>query len=207
MMTWLAIKAINFYQKFISPYKGFNCAHRVATGEVGCSGYGKKVIGRFGLVTGMKLLNRRFYDCSWHAKQLKKIREAEKENNYKIYRPVRGYKLAQGGFVDCDCGGCDAPSCNMPHCDLPSCDMPKLSNCVPDCSCSPGKALAAMDCLEILPDDCGDSKKRHPQAFQDKRNARNEGMCGSADDSIASNSGKGISLDKDDSDSDGGDGD
>lgn len=203
MMTWLAIKAINFYQKFISPYKGFSCAHRVSTGEIGCSGYGKKVISRFGLITGIKLLNRRFYDCAWHANKLRTINNAEKENQYKRYQPVRGYRLAQGGFVDCDCDGCDTPSCDMPHCDIPSCDMPDVGDCVPDFSCSPGKTLAVIDCFDLcdLPDDCGDSNKRHTPEFKEKRNQRNQAMYGTAEETIVHKNG--ISLKKDDEDSDG----
>lgn len=145
MITWLAIKAINFYQKFISPYKGFNCAHRVATGESGCSAYGKKVINRFGFFTGFKLLERRFYDCSWHAKNLKKIQE----DQYKIYRPVTGYKLQQGGFVDADCGGCDAPDCK------------------------PGKLFSGLDCCDCMPD-CDFNKKKHTEEFKTKRYKRNQ---------------------------------
>lgn len=161
MITWMALKAINFYQKFISPYKGFNCAHRVATGETGCSGYGKKVIKRFGFFTGFKLLNRRFYDCSWHAKNLRKIKEEQEQ--YKIYRPVSGYKLQQGGFVDCDCGGCD----------MPNCDFPDVGDCVPDCK--PGKLFSAFDCLDCVPDDCGDfNKKKHTEEFKEKREKRNQ---------------------------------
>lgn len=157
MMTWLALKAIKFYQKFISPYKGFNCAHRVATGEVGCSGYGKKVIARFGLMKGIKLLNRRFYDCGWHAKHLQEMMKAKttmKYNRSAGYSMQNGRLVKQGGFVDCDCGGCDLPDCDMPSCKKCS---PTFLDCVPD-SCDCG----------------GDNKKRHSKEFQEKRNKRNE---------------------------------
>lgn len=197
MMTWLAIKAINFYQKYISPYKGFNCAHRVATGETSCSGYGKKVIKRFGLVIGMKLLNRRFYDCSWHAKQLKKLRDAQKPitTQYKAYRPVGGYRHSQAGFVDCDCpSGCDLPSC-----DVPSCHMPSMSSCTPDCSCNPAKALSALDCLDCMPDSCDFNKKNTSTQFQEKRNQRNENMYG---ESASEKNPVSLSKENDDGDSD-----
>lgn len=183
MMTWLALKAINFYQKFISPYKGFNCAHRVATGEVGCSGYGKKVISRFGLIKGIQLLNRRFYDCGWHAKRLQEIMKEKKAIQYKRstgYTMQNGRLVKQGGFVDCDCGGCD----------LPDCDMPK--NCIPDCDCGSSKSLKAMDFCDCMPDDCGDKKKRHSPQFQEKRDNRNENKYNK----------KGVSLKKKDKDND-----
>jgi putative component of membrane protein insertase Oxa1/YidC/SpoIIIJ protein YidD len=59
----LALAAIRFYQRFISPYKGFSCALRVATGGASCSAYGHAVIARFGLVRGLGLLQRRFELC------------------------------------------------------------------------------------------------------------------------------------------------
>lgn len=185
MMTWLAIKAINFYQKYISPYKGFRCAHGIATGEISCSGYGKKVIKKFGLFTGLKLLNRRFYDCSWHAKQLNKIKDFAKDNVYKVYRPATGYRLNQGGFVDCDCGGCDAPSCDMPSCNV--------GDCIPDINCKKIDVCDALDFLDCF-DDCGSNK--NSKEFQEKRNKKNEMQYGSAEDVINQN--KPISLSKDD---------
>jgi putative component of membrane protein insertase Oxa1/YidC/SpoIIIJ protein YidD len=55
----LALAAIRFYQRHISPHKGFSCALRVATGGASCSAYGYAVIARFGLVRGLGLLQRR----------------------------------------------------------------------------------------------------------------------------------------------------
>jgi len=59
----LALAVIRFYQRFISPYKGFSCALRVATGGASCSAYGHAVITRFGLARGLGLLRRRFELC------------------------------------------------------------------------------------------------------------------------------------------------
>lgn len=59
----LALAAIRCYQRFISPYKGFSCALRVATGGASCSAYGHAVIARFGLGRGLGLLRRRFELC------------------------------------------------------------------------------------------------------------------------------------------------
>lgn len=183
MMTWLAVKAINFYQKFISPYKGFSCAHRVATGETSCSGYGKKVIHRFGVIVGIKLLNRRFYDCSWHAKQLKKLREAQKPitTQYKAYRPIGGARNSQAGFVDCDC-----PS----DCDIPSCDLP-------DCDCGSNKCVSSLDFCDCMPDGCDSKSKKHNAKFEEKRNSRNESMYGQSDSAKSP-----VSLSKENDDGD-----
>jgi putative component of membrane protein insertase Oxa1/YidC/SpoIIIJ protein YidD len=59
----LALAAIRCYQRFISPYKGYSCALRVATGGASCSAYGYAVIARFGLGRGLGLLLRRFELC------------------------------------------------------------------------------------------------------------------------------------------------
>jgi uncharacterized protein len=59
----LALAAIRFYQRFVSPYKGFSCALRVATGGASCSAYGYAVIARFGLLRGLGLQQRRFELC------------------------------------------------------------------------------------------------------------------------------------------------
>jgi putative component of membrane protein insertase Oxa1/YidC/SpoIIIJ protein YidD len=59
----LALAAIRFYRRFVSPYKGFSCALRVATGGASCSAYGHAVIARLGLVRGLGLLQRRFELC------------------------------------------------------------------------------------------------------------------------------------------------
>lgn len=59
----LALAAIRFYQRVVSPYKGFFCALRVATGGASCSAYGHAVIARFGLARGLGLLQRRFALC------------------------------------------------------------------------------------------------------------------------------------------------
>lgn len=156
MLNFLAIKLIVFYQKFISPYKGFSCAHKIATQEISCSSYGKRVIQRCGILIGYKLLNRRFYDCTWHAKNLQKITTENQQNEYKIYRQVKGYQLSQGGFIDCD----------IPSCDMPDCDMPNFKKCVPNCS------LNILDACDFIPDSCN-KKTKHSASFKKKRDLKN----------------------------------
>lgn len=120
MLTKIALFSIRLYQKFISQHKGFSCAYRLATHETSCSGYGAKVIKRWGIFTGYKLLNRRFYDCRWHA-----------QNSFKTVsrKSLSGQLKYQAGFVDCDCGGCDAP--DISSCDTPDCS-PGIDDCFPD---------------------------------------------------------------------------
>jgi putative component of membrane protein insertase Oxa1/YidC/SpoIIIJ protein YidD len=59
----LALSAIRGYQRFLSPYKGFSCALRVATGGDSCSAYGYRAIRRGGLQVGLRLLRQRMHLC------------------------------------------------------------------------------------------------------------------------------------------------
>ncbi len=59
----LVLKAIRFYQRVISPHKGFDCAYRVHTGRCGCSELGFRAIRRFGVVAGWGVLRQRTALC------------------------------------------------------------------------------------------------------------------------------------------------
>lgn len=124
------LASIHIYQRWISPHKGFQCAHRLATGGVGCSGYGKKVFARYGVKRGYQLLQRRFYDCAWHAKQQPKTH-------------IPHYRRMQSGVLDvCDvlsaCDGCHLPDCHFPR--------------------SIGSALNCIECIPC--DGCGSFYKK-----------------------------------------------
>jgi len=94
----LALAAIRFYQRRISPHKGFSCALRVATGGASCSAYGYAVIARFGLRRGLGLLQRRLELCG-HV-----------HGRARASAPPHPRLKYQRGF-------CDVP-CDVP-CDLP----------------------------------------------------------------------------------------
>lgn len=69
-MKTFAIAAIDGYQRFISPYKGFSCAHRVRTGRASCSRFAKRAIARLGMVAGVLVTIRRFEVCAASARVL-----------------------------------------------------------------------------------------------------------------------------------------
>ncbi|QGW80380.1 membrane protein insertion efficiency factor YidD [Variovorax paradoxus] len=69
-MKNFAIAAIDGYQRFISPYKGFSCAHRVRTGGASCSRFAKRAIARLGMIAGMLVTFRRFKACAASARML-----------------------------------------------------------------------------------------------------------------------------------------
>lgn len=114
-MKKILLFAITLYQKYLSPYKGYSCAYRIYHKNngvkcTGCSGYGYKVIQRFGVITGLALLNRRLFDCHY----LAEINKQKKQMYYS----------KQSGFVDCDldCGDCDF-NCKSNDCGDCGCDF------------------------------------------------------------------------------------
>lgn len=79
----LAVTAISGYQKFISPHKGFSCAHRVLYGCESCSQYFKQVIAKEGIITAISNARGRFQECREANEIIKKRRSQCKANrNY-----------------------------------------------------------------------------------------------------------------------------
>lgn len=72
----LAVTAIAGYQKFISPYKGFSCAHRVLYGSDSCSQYFKRVIAEEGILMAIANAKERFQECR-EANEILKSRRAK----------------------------------------------------------------------------------------------------------------------------------
>ncbi len=64
LINRILVGCINFYQKNISPHKGYCCAHRSLHGSLPCSGYAKSVLLENNLYDAIKLSNQRFKECS-----------------------------------------------------------------------------------------------------------------------------------------------
>ena len=93
-MKRLALLLINFYQRHLSPRKGYCCAYRTLHGGYSCSHFGYRAIGRCGIFTGALLLKRRFIKCT-AAFQALPPRQARR----------RGSQL-QSGHCDLPVGDC-----------------------------------------------------------------------------------------------------
>ena len=68
----ILMQGIRGYQRFISPYKGFSCAHRRVYGGISCSAYVKQAIAQMGWKKAFPLVRQRFKDCRrahdrWHS--------------------------------------------------------------------------------------------------------------------------------------------
>jgi len=104
----LALALIRAYQRWISPRKGFSCAHRSQLGGPSCSQAGARLIGCFGLVKGLPLLHERLLRCG----AVHRAAQAAPR-----YRPVHARGDCDCGVPDLDCGPCDAcDACDA--CDL-----------------------------------------------------------------------------------------
>ena len=75
------IKAIHLYQKFISPRKGYCCAHRTYHGRSSCSEYAIHSLNKHNLLISLSLMKRRFLACQMAYEELKKEKEQNKSNN------------------------------------------------------------------------------------------------------------------------------
>lgn len=109
-----AATAINGYQRYISPYKGYRCAHGALHGGDTCSAWGRRIVLRFGLLAFLPLMLRRFRACAQAQRILlltstanadaSPTKPEDKNANAEPANSVLGYVAAQAG-VEC-CLGC-----------------------------------------------------------------------------------------------------
>lgn len=59
----MVVLLIAFYQRFISPYKGFCCASRAYYGDASCSGIISEIVARNGIIAGWKDIMGQFQRC------------------------------------------------------------------------------------------------------------------------------------------------
>jgi putative component of membrane protein insertase Oxa1/YidC/SpoIIIJ protein YidD len=117
MLSRLALAAIGGYQRHFSPRKGYACAHRVAHGGTGCSGYAKAAIADLGLLRSIPAIRQRFADCRDAAEELRDAKRKREKDKW--------YDHCSAG---CDCS---------PGCDLPLRGCGKKADMTPDCDCTP----------------------------------------------------------------------
>jgi len=73
-----ALLAIDGYQRYISPRKGFCCAHRIATGGPSCSDFIKRLIAEQGFFASLGQIRQRFRECKAAARYLNAQRKQRK---------------------------------------------------------------------------------------------------------------------------------
>ncbi|MGR8941516.1 MAG: membrane protein insertion efficiency factor YidD [Gammaproteobacteria bacterium] len=117
----LAILLIVFYQKFISPFKGFRCAHAVLHGGDSCSEAVKKIVREKGPIGGSADIRARFCACK------------------EAHETLIGNGQRRRDRCDCSDCSCDCSdlcgSKKSDACDGIGCDLSDLS-CDARCDCS-----------------------------------------------------------------------
>lgn len=76
----LLILWIHWYQKYLSPRKGYSCAYRSLHHGESCSCYVKNILTEQNLLTSISLAKQRFSECA-QAEKILHIRSAENDNS------------------------------------------------------------------------------------------------------------------------------
>ena len=79
----IAVNCIEGYQRYISPYKGFCCAHRAVHDGASCSEWAKRAIKKVGVYSAFPLIIRRLKACNTSYQALKQLGMSSDEGNEK----------------------------------------------------------------------------------------------------------------------------
>lgn len=103
--------AISGYQKYLSPYKGFCCAHKVHHGGVSCSEFVKQALLQDGLWQATPDIRQRFRECKTAALALS-ANQPPRQNRSRR-QPADRHKSRAADACDClsgigelPCGSC-----------------------------------------------------------------------------------------------------
>lgn len=148
----VAARLITTYQQYLSPLKGYSCAHRVLHGNESCSQYVKQAVLRRGLSDAWPDSRQRFRDCRSAYLTImascseqdpldyeERVRDRNRNNrNSRSCNPLNSDNCRCLGdtckifdfctpdiieAIDCDLAGCDLASCALGACDIGGCDV------------------------------------------------------------------------------------
>lgn len=166
LLSRLAVRAIVFYRRHLSPLKGYRCAYGTLTGVNTCSSQGLRIFRRAGFWAGLRLLRRQFDACTLSAARLQELRsiraeatgthgdagtaDAQSGRYRRLVRMSYGHQ-SQAGFIDCDC-----PVDALPD-DCTSCDDKGSNSCDSKKACrTPLRWLDCFDSCQCI--DCSDPR-------------------------------------------------
>ncbi|RDH45638.1 membrane protein insertion efficiency factor YidD [Zooshikella ganghwensis] len=84
MLKSFLVLLIEIYQKYISPYKGYRCAHGVFYKGDSCSCAVRKVIQRRGLIRGYSDIRNQFARCSYAYERLEEEKDKKRTIGWQI---------------------------------------------------------------------------------------------------------------------------
>lgn len=96
-----ALAVIAFYQRFLSPYKKYRCAHRARHGGASCSQFAREAITAEGLARGLMRLRGRFRECHAASRALRQAPENPIDQT-----ASRACDCAVAESTECCCLGC-----------------------------------------------------------------------------------------------------
>lgn len=113
LLRWMVLISIRGYQRYLSPYKGFSCAHRRFYGGVSCSEYFRRSVKDDGLSEAIPRFQKRLRAC----KGASRLLNASLPNSQKR----RKNREACG---DWGAGWCDSGCIPLDFCDIADlCDL------------------------------------------------------------------------------------
>lgn len=114
MLTKSSLGLIWFYQRYISPKKGFRCAYRVIHGGTGCSGYAKQRIREDGIIRAIPDIRKRLTACKETALSVRSRCEKGKTR--------RRARKRDGCINSCDCADFSLFTMRTPSLEENSCE-------------------------------------------------------------------------------------
>jgi putative component of membrane protein insertase Oxa1/YidC/SpoIIIJ protein YidD len=97
-----AVGSIGLYRRYVSPYKGFSCAHRVFNGGSSCSVFAEQAIRDHGVWAAVPMIKRHFLECRAAHTALRRLQVQEQPGEDK-----KGSPLTKQG--DCCVNVCTLP--------------------------------------------------------------------------------------------------
>jgi putative component of membrane protein insertase Oxa1/YidC/SpoIIIJ protein YidD len=135
-VSQLALLGIRGYRKYISPYKGFRCAHHALHDQGSCSTFGLQAFQENRPLEAWRKLRGRFVECRLAYEALMRETKEEREERKRKKRTERReqyseYCMPLEACPPSDCAmvdftpdkSCDMPdvSCEVGTCDIGSC--------------------------------------------------------------------------------------
>jgi putative component of membrane protein insertase Oxa1/YidC/SpoIIIJ protein YidD len=145
----IAVAAIRGYQRYLSPRKGFSCAHRRLHGGVSCSEYFRRSIEAEGLARAIPHFQRRLEACK-QASFLLKVQRSEATTEEVDEEQTQKKKSDREAWANrvfnessnCACDSIPEVTCNTIDCGISECNTPDCGSL--DCG--------SLDCGSL---DCG----------------------------------------------------
>ncbi|MGI0488108.1 membrane protein insertion efficiency factor YidD [Pantanalinema rosaneae CENA516] len=146
---------ISFYQRQISPHKGFACAYRVLHGNESCSQYIKRTIQIHGLWQSLPLIRERFQACKAANQQLQQRSQFRRQPNLAAIEPGQ----ATPDYPIADPNDPEQLEPNSTSTKTNSVAQPAVANSSGSTACSGCEVLECADCSGL---DCGLLGDSHP---------------------------------------------